>query len=436
MQRSIVLAFASLVGCGPLVILDEDSDGDTGGSSGGASTEHDDSTTGGVPQPTSVGTVGSDDGTPDPTIGVDVVGPAECWQVAPLFEAPDHVSVMARDQDGDGRDELWLAWNEQGPGPGSTTVYAIDASGVPLFEYVFEGFLVAIGDIQGDGLEDLVMLEFENGPPRFVWMPAVGSAAFDVPADLGLELQSYVSGFFDATFDGIADGFRIDDAGVLELLAGDGAGSFSVAGQLALEPAPDFGFASPVENDDGLAVLSVADGFQGEETCLPTRYHLLLTGGGELSELAQANALDLGALHAARVDDTGSVALYMDTCVPESSSDTHDVRLNLWEGAGFFTEGYLAEAKRWITVGDFDGDLRTDLAFAEVDGETVNIASGIDVWSFAEPAAIDVPTGDVRRNNARALDMDGDGRDDIVRGTAISEDGTQLLYERVFLGPC
>jgi hypothetical protein len=438
MRGSAVVVLACLVGCGPLVILDEDSESDTGGSEGDATSAGEGSTTGGVPQPTSVGTVGSDDGAPDPTIGVDFPAPGECWQVQPLFEAPDHVGVIPSDQNGDGSEELWLAWNEQGAGPGQTIVYAIDDTGTQLVEYAFDGFLVGIGDINDDTLQDLILLLFEDGPPRFAWAPSIGRPNFDDPDDLDLELGNFVSGFFDATLDGFADGFRIDDAGVLELLQGDGLGSFAVTSQLALEPAPEFGAASPLENNGaGLAVLSAVAGFEGGETCVPTRYHLLRTSGGGLLELGVADAPSLGALHAARVEDDGTTVLYADTCVPEASADTHDVRVFVSAaGSQVFIESGAAEGKRWITVGDFDGDLRPDLAFADVDGDSMLTASGIDPVTYAEPVPTDVPAGDVRRNNVRALDMDGDGRDDVVRGTAISDDGTQLLYERIFLGPC
>lgn len=113
MRRSVLLVLACLVGCGPIVSVDGDSEGDTGGSDGGATTGGG-STSSGVPQPTSVGTVGSDDGVPDPTIGLDVATPGECWQVQHLIEAPDYVRVRSSDQNGDGREEVWLEWNARG----------------------------------------------------------------------------------------------------------------------------------------------------------------------------------------------------------------------------------------------------------------------------------------------------------------------------------
>ena len=87
-----------------------DAGGETG-TDGPASSDGTDpsvaTTTTTVPPP---GTVGGETGQvpPDPT-GADFPGPAgECWHSVPLFQAPDHASLVPYDQDADGAQELWL----------------------------------------------------------------------------------------------------------------------------------------------------------------------------------------------------------------------------------------------------------------------------------------------------------------------------------------
>ncbi len=437
MRRSVLLVLACLVGCGPIVSVDGDSEGDTGGSDGGATTGGG-STSSGVPQPTSVGTVGSDDGVPDPTIGLDVATPGECWQVQHLIEAPDYVRVRSSDQNGDGREEVWLEWNARGYGRGPTTVYALDDLGTQLVEYTVEAAIRDIADADGDTRQDLILRMYDDGPWRFEWARATGRPAFDDLDPLDLEYASTyeIVGFFDATLDGYVDGFRYDGS-VLALLEGDGQGSFTAVSELAIEPRPLFAGVVPLEhNGAGLAVLQ-AGGIITPNGCSVQSYHVLRTSGGLLDLAFVSGSPQFGKLHAARVENDGTTVLHVDTCPSENSGDTHDARvLVLPPGSSEFTESVVAEGKRWVAVGDFDGDTRLDIAFADVDGDTVSIAYGVDAGTFEDPVSIEVPAGDVRKSNVRTLDMDGDGRDEILRGVAISDDGRQLLYERVFFGPC
>ena len=441
MRHATAVAFALLLGCGPLIPVEGETDGDDAdGSADDTSTGRDPGTSTSTTAPGStIGSEVSDDGNPDPTIGIDIGPGGECWQVQPLFEAPDHVQVISTDQDNDGREEVWLLYDaDGGGGPGQTTVYAIDSTGAQLVEQLVEGFVLAIGDIEGDGLKDLVTLGFGMGNPVFGWWPATGSASFSPePLTFDLEFEgSFVNGFFDATNDGPADAFRMTDGDVLELLVGDGNGSLSIASSLALVPTEGFTVAAPIEGMAGLAIIYPVPGFGDDEDCVSTKYQLMQTEGGEMFPTALSNDPTLGALQATRTDGTGSTVLYVDSCNP--AVDTHDLRVLLIElGTGLFTELPGVLGKSWATVGDFDGDDFPDLVFADVDGTAMSFAPGVEANAFAEPVLTEVPLADTRNNNVRALDMDGDGRDELLRAVVIADgENAQLSYERIFLGPC
>jgi hypothetical protein len=441
MRLATAVAFALLLGCGPLIPVEVETDGDDADGSG-----KQDSTGGDPGSSTSTttpgSTVGSDDsdsGNPNPTTPFDFGSGGECWQVQPLFEAPDHVSVIPTDQDNDGREEVWLLYDaDGGGGPGETTIYAIDSTGAQLVEQIVDGFVLDIGDIEGDGLQDIVTLGFGMGNPVFGWWRANGPASFEaMPLTFDLEFEgSFVTGFFDATNDGRADAFRMAEGDILELLLGDGNGSFLIGASLPILPTEGFTVTAPVEDASGLTVLWSVPGFGDDGECLATYYMLLQTDGGEMFPIALSNDSTLGALQAAKTDETGSTVLYIDSCVP--GVDTHDLRILLMQfGSGVFTELPGALGKSWATVGDFDGDSYPDLVFADVGGRAMSFSPGIGGNAFAEPVLTEVPLADTRNNNVRALDMDGDGRDELLRAVVIADgESAQLSYERIFLGPC
>ncbi|MCH9682496.1 MAG: VCBS repeat-containing protein [Deltaproteobacteria bacterium] len=422
------------LGCAPRVIQVDDDSG--GGSSGEPTT-----TGGGMPPSPPQTTLTAGDGTASdgPADSGDLPPEPLCWQSVPMFEAPSNVRPLVLDQDSDGREELWLIFDSDGgagPEPGETTVFAIEQSGTTTAEIVFDGFVLRLGDITGDGLADIVTFTFAGGP-QFGFLPATGPASFSprmVP--LEVELSPFVTGFFDLTEDGFADLLIGESNTELALYVGDGQGGMGLSGSVEL-PELDFANVSPVADAPTLAVLTTVVGNPGAD-CVRTRNRLLEVERGlpSLRYDALPAEVPYGPLIDARAFDEETGAIYLESC--NLRSVAHELRVLRWSPrAPVLEEISRINGGRMAAVGDFDGDGLTDLLSSPFPDRQLAFAPGLDRWTFAEPTPIEVGSGEVFRGSVRAVDFDGDGRDELVRGI-VQEPGdpAELLFERVFLGPC
>ena len=451
MRRGWWLCAVVGLGCGPQVMLDDAGDADGGTTEG---TDGGGVTSSSPPNPT------LDPPTPDtgagPADGADadeVTGDppppnTECWQVQELFEAPATAGIIISDQDGNGADELWLSFTEEnaGPGPGQTTLFRVDDDGTPGVEQPLPGFLLALGDIEGDGLSDLVLVDFSMGfPPVFGWAMSPEPGVFTFPATpMELELQQGLSGFFDATADGPADVFAYDDqTGTLELRVGSGDGVFAVATGIVVGNY-DNGFATRIAGASEHVLFASAQGFGGggpggpAQGCIGTAYHLLQTTGGELVDLAMGGAAGptgLGPLLAARSYGDTIVAF---TGYCDGDTDFAQLRRLWWTPDQMTLQSdTVLQQMQWASTGDFDGDGLLDIIFAEPGADQMLWSRGIDPITFDAPAVIDLELPEIRDNNVRPIDRDGDGRDELLRGSVLVDaEPPQLFYDRVWYGPC
>ncbi|MCH9686954.1 MAG: VCBS repeat-containing protein [Deltaproteobacteria bacterium] len=443
MSPRYAAALLGIVGCTPRLIEVAEGSGDSGSSSA-AATVADGDGPGAVtedPRPSTDGGVvttgletGVDDGPPPPA--------EECWQTQPMFEAPSNAGVLVADQDFDGREELWVVFDSDGgQGPGETTVFIIDDSGAPIGDLVLQGFVLTLGDIEGDGLRDVVHLAFGGGgPPDFVYASATGLAMFDLPPNpFDLQFSPNNTGFFDITEDGPADMLTVVDGDQLILFAGDGMGSFFENGSVQVD---GLGFisAQPVADAPNQALLSSAPNFGGgNQGCLEREYRLIEVIEGQpfvVAEPAPAGEVAHGLAVDVRAFDRGaSTVAYVRSCQP--GSQTHDVRVLSRTNGEQFVEFPGVTAAPWATVGDFDGDGLVDIGSQAADEPSVTIAWGTDPVTFAPPESISVAVDAISGRNVQAADLDGDGRDELLVGTVIRPgEPAQLRYDRIFLGPC
>ncbi len=438
MSARYLAALLVFAGCGPTILPVDETD--TAASSSGPNGTQDGATdiTGRPPPPATDdgGTTdaqdagSSDDGPP----------PLDCWQVQPMFEAPSNAGMLIRDQNLDGRQEIWLLFDaDGGPGPGETTIFAIDDSGTPLAELVVNGFLQGLGDIEGDGLLDLVTISFVPGQgPFFAAARATGLAQFELPpAMLDLELSQNRTGFFDINGDGPADVVSLRMEGALEFSVGNGIGGFELVNEVLLDSDPQFVQLQPIDNSSVQGILLGYTSFDGELNCNPISYTLLDGSMGQLDALASSPAGDqFGFLRRAEIIDDGSTVIYTDTC--DNQTESHGLRPLRWnESEGQFQELPGVSAMQWATVGDFNGDGFTDRIYAEPGAPTISLALGAAGLQLEAAQSIGIAVEDTRDNRVQAADLDGDGRDELVRGVVVGEgEPAQLLYERVFFGPC
>jgi hypothetical protein len=449
MHRAIViLGLASSVaslGCGPLVTLatEDESTGDDAShdtaSGSGARSEVDDGRddTGGDPG-------GGSSGGGDVTGGEATGDPGECWIVQDLFKAPDDVDVFAADQDGDGAQEIWVAPSSDfGPGPGFTSLVRVDDTGMPGPEVQLDGFLVAMPDIDGDGVLDLWLVQFGmRTPPTFAWARGHADGTFELPAiPSDLELGGNVSGFFDADGDDVADAFALTDAGSLELLLGDGLGSFSLASELPLG-IEGFGFVGPIDHAVGMGLLQTQTDFGGPggggDSCFVREYRLVRSDAGMLGLMStSAPGSGLGPLVRTFAYADGLVATYTRAC-GESGEYLPELRhLVATRSDEVMLEAASITDIAWAAPADLDGNGVLDIALAQPGADSIAWAPGLDQITLGEIEPLPISNPEVRANNVRAVDLDGDGREEILRGWVLDDgEPAGLSYDRIRLGPC
>jgi len=438
----IAALFVALAGCGPGLIVGGQgaegtgTGGDTGTSPAPPAAVEDD----GVPEP---GEAEVDDGVAEETGFAETGEPPDtslCWQVQPMFEGPTDLGIVVADQDTDGREELWLVFDaDSGPGPGDTLVFAVDAAGVPVSETLLSGFMAALGDIEGDGLLDLVTVTFGMGMPFFGFASANGPATFDVPPlPLELQLQQNTSGFFDINGDGPADVFLFSPEGALTLLLGNGGGAFEAVDEVALGPF-DGVSAMPIDGlPDHAALLTIRDFQGGEAECTEYGYQLIAVADSGLDVLSVSEeAPDVAYGRPAAMESFGGgemILLHVASCDP--GSETHDIRTLVWdEGTDSIVEQFGIVGQAWVSVGDFDGDGQTDAVYEQPGADGMEFLSAI---LGDDPAVLtDIEHVTVPDNRVWVLDMDGNGRDELIR--AVEADVAipgEVRYERVFLDAC
>ncbi|MCR9162612.1 MAG: hypothetical protein ACE37F_03420 [Nannocystaceae bacterium] len=426
------------VGCGPAVILPEESGTDTaaptGGSTGsGTGTGVDDGPlpTGPAPSTTSPTSVGQESSSSGAFGSESSSGEqALCWTSTLAFEAPEESRLLVADQDGDGVDELWLTFFGGG-GPGSATeVFRFTPEGVPEPAGFFPGFMTGLHDIDGDQVRDAVGFAFGGGPPRLTFIPSPPGLVEGKPIQTTLGFEDGFEAFVDVNDDGLADFIRnADGTTVTELLLGDGAGGF-VANAAMDAPFEGDVTALPVVGGD-VTVLAESAYFDPLGDCIEhplvavlaaLELELLWTGISFDGWVANAPLAAFGD------GDEGSV--YSRVCSP--TDNTVALQVDTFIGAEFYSELYPPGS--FVAVGDFSGDGVIDMTAGTVDGTGVETRLGESGGSFEAAEFNEVSYGDPVANRVHVVDLDLDGRDDVFVG-ASGGDGVLHFY-RLLLGPC
>jgi hypothetical protein len=305
-----------------------------------------------------------------------------------------------------------------------------------------------MADVAGDGMLDLLLVDFSNGfPPVFAYAPGVAPGEFALPpVPLGIELDQGVSGFFDADNDGPLDAFLQYDDGTFEMHKGDGLGGFAVSSSLSLPVAGGRTFTVDVEGPGAWFVRQTQLGMGGGPGpmpvgCRPLSQELFDATGGVISALAASPPDEgrtvLSGLVRARAYDGGTVTTYAIGCDPAMEMPAQLRQLVYTPGKADLSSVSLMSGLQWATVADVDGDGLLDLVHVTPEHETIAWTPGISELAFGTSMPTGIEALDVRGNRAYPVDLDGDGREEVLRGwVLVDAEPDQLFWDRVYLGPC
>lgn len=433
------LLFALLgIGCSARVLQAEETDGDgipVGSTSGGGDDTRSDS--GGVDDgPFSTGPTSLPPGTSGPdTFGSTGFGSsggvAGCWTSSDLFLLPEDARLFVADQDGDGLAELWVSFFSGG-GPGSASdVFVVSSNGEPLPVGLFPGFFTGLHDIDGDGVLDGVGFAFGGGgPPDLAFIRGVPGFPLDgppIPTSLGFE--DGFRAFVDMTNDGIADFIRnADGTNITELLLGDGAGGFQ-ADVAVGAPFPGDLSAMPIDGS-GTILIAQTEFFDPPGECQPHALAGISLGLDALLTRWVSPALDGYVFNAplkAWLVESAELVLAR-ACSPETGASA----LVLLNSDGDQFETTVFPEANFVAAGDFDGLGFPDLAMG--DGVGITFVRNNGSTSFGDSYYDEVPVGDPVLNRVYVVDIDDDGRDEIILGT--HDGGSEIVYKRLDLEDC
>ncbi len=276
--------------------------GEESGSSGEASSST--STASGTETP--AGTTGAD--TSDASASTDASGsthdagtdpePVEvCLRGTPQpMLDPEDTLLRILDTDRNGRDQLWMSqlrWDPLREIQSSVLrAFELDERGVfvPLAELELPGNIQALADIDGDGLLDVMLAQWDD---LTRWWQ-VGVMGFDIDATArpldGVDPVGLGS-WIEVTEDDAMDYVERSNEFGFRILVGDGAGGFEPAGTSALEKlSPHSVFPVPALGQLVLIFQAPVLGFVNDISVVQT---VAVDANGDLEILAQSGGLDI-----------------------------------------------------------------------------------------------------------------------------------------------
>src|SRR4030042_5996724 len=122
-----------------------------------------------------------------------------------------------------------------------------------------------------------------------------------------------------------------------------------------------------------------------------------------------------------KVKTAGRIFIALLLCFIITNSLVEDARAMSFQAAEDYATGDGPES---LTMADFNGDGKTDLATANSDGDNVSILLGNGAGAFQ--AAVNSAVGDTPRS-VTAADFDGDGNSDLAVANFFSDNVSVLL---------
>ena len=355
-----------------------------------------------------------------------------CASATLLFEAPEEARLLVVDQDGDGVDELWLSFFEGG-GPGSSAaLFTFSPEGFPEPGGFFPGFIIGMHDIDGDGIKDGTGLAFGGGgPPELSFLLGLPAFIEGSPAPIDLGLEDGFEAFADVSGDGRADFIRNID-GALELLEGDGLGAFE---PIAATPSALQGAISWMQvRPSSTAIAAESAFFDGLDDCIEHQFSVLVadqeTFLGLRNGLLGEDFVFSAPLWADEIED-GTLVLGRACDLDDASRVTVQAQRFNVDGTGTLED---FPASTFAATGDVDGDGLEDILLGRDTSDGVVVHFGVGNGNFLPATGFDVDFANTVPSRAYTVDIDHDGREEIILGTR--DGGTEIVYQRIDLDPC
>jgi hypothetical protein len=286
---------------------------------------------------------------------------------------------------------------------------------------VGSGATIATGDMDGDGIPDIVTLEPDVSQVDIVLVDAQGNFSLASPQDF-TDIPDMTSvTITDVNGDGIQDVIISDGSGSaagIRVLLNDGHGDLAADVSYASETGAGSGPISVIAadvNGDGLPDLITANGADGTVSVL------MNNGDGSFAApVSYAAGADAVAVAVADVNGDG----FPDLAVADANGNSVQILLNAGDGAFGAPLAFVVGAKPVaVVLSDLDGDGKPDVVVVDRDDDTAGILLGNGDGSFAPP--LFVRTG-AEPGWLTTQDLNGDGKLDLV--TANYSDGSVSVF--------
>ena len=267
-------------------------------------------------------------------------------------------------------------------------------------------FAVAVGDLQGDGYPDDLVVANSHGNNLTIWVRNSAGVFLPRPAvTVGSSPESVVLGDFNG--DGITDIVVANtNSNSLSIIQGDGDGYFEPPQTIALGFSPR-ALVTGDFNGDGNLDLAVV-GRNGSVN--------VLLGNGD-GTFATGQVLTAGTNPQAIVAGDFNADGLTDLAVANAGSNTVSVFLGQGDGtfqaAGDFAAGANPQG---LAVGDFNGDGLTDLAVAD-GGDAMGHGQGVSILFGAGDGTFQLAGSVLAGTLPQAVaagDFNGDGLTDLA----------------------
>jgi len=300
-------------------------------------------------------------------------------------------------------------------------------------------FLANAGDVDGDGVADLALLDVEQAASQPFGVVRVKSGATGVELVTAKFDQVGYRAFHLSSVANVGDldGDAIDDLAVgglpnnpalnpgrVFLLSGADGSSIR---RIDTTNSPQWLVVGPAGDVDGDLVpdlvASTTDPTSG--TKVPTLFLLRGSDGATIGTITGTPWSLFGSAFAAGIDSDGDGQEDVAIGEPSAKRDnipSGELRLARWPGGGLITRiAGLAEDRRFrgdvAMIDDFDGDGANDFVATDPDtpsilGDALRVHSGRDGSLLVEHSVAARPDGAL----VAVPDQDGDGRDDVAFG--------------------
>ncbi|WP_193788942.1 beta strand repeat-containing protein, partial [Zavarzinella formosa] len=260
---------------------------------------------------------------------------------------------------------------------------------------------VAIGDVNGDGIPDLVVSNY--GSNNVSVLLGTGTGTFGDPVNFPVVSGPYSVAIGDVNGDGKLDIVTANEfSNNVSVLLGTGTGSFGAAANFAVGTTPRSVAIGDVNGDGKLDI--VAANINDNNVSV-----LLGTGNGSFGAAASfAAGTTPSSVAIGDVNDDGKP----DIVTANLHGNNVSVLLGTGDGSfGAATNFAVGTTPRSVAIGDVNGDGKPDLVVANVNDNNVSVLLGTGNGSFG---AANNFTGVGTPRLVVIGDINGDGKPDVV----------------------